>query len=267
MNEVELPSLPLRTLPPHRTLRARFERWEQVPEQALSGVEYLILPIAQADRVPREWREKTLLELPRVMFGALEEDTARRIAATQDAGFAGYEVSNIAHLRLCRGLPMTGGFGLNVTNNLAAQYYADLGLRSVLILPEVKDSDISTIAPTRDGKPVPTGVITYGHMPLMVTRACPLQNIHDCAHCDKTGLLTDRKAKKFPVRCGLGVRTIYNPVPIYMGDKPGALTVDYGVAYFTLESREEAAAILDSIRQHAPFEGEFTRGLYFKGTN
>ena len=250
VNEVELPPLPLRTLPPHRTLRARFERWEQVPEQALSGVEYLILPIAQADRVPREWREKTLLELPRVMFGALEEDTARRIAATQDAGFAGYEVSNIAHLRLCRGLPMAGGFGLNVTNNLAAQYYADLGLRSVLILPEVKDSDISTIAPTRGGKPVPTGVITYGHMPLMVTRACPLQNIHDCAHCDKTGLLTDRKAKKFPVRCGLGVRTIYNPVPIYMGDKPGALTVDYGVAYFTLESREEAAAILDSIRQH-----------------
>ena len=267
VHEAEPDALPLRTLPPHRTLRARFEAWDQVPEQALSGVEYLILPIAQADRVPREWREKTLLELPRVMFGALEEDTARRIAATQDAGFAGYEVSNIAHLRLCRGLPMTGGFGLNVTNQMAAQFYADHGLNSVLILPEVKDSDISTIAPTHNGKPVPTGVLVYGHMPLMVTRACPLQNIHDCAHCNKAGELTDRKAKKFPVRCGMGVRTIYNPVPIYMGDKPGALTVDYGVAYFTLESREEAAAILDSIRVHAPFEGEFTRGLYFKGTN
>ena len=110
-------------------------------------------------------------------------------------------------------------------------------------------------------------MLVYGHMPLMVTRACPLQNIHDCAHCDKTGVLTDRKAKKFPVRCGLGVRTIYNPVPIYMGDKPGALTVDYGVAYFTLESREETAKILEMIRTHAPFEGDFTRGLYFKGTN
>ena len=267
VQDVELEPLPQRTLPPHRTLRARFERWDQVPEQALSGVEYLILPIAQADRVPREWRGKTLLELPRVMFGKLEEDTARRVAATQDAGFAGYEVSNIAHLRLCRGLPMSGGFGLNVTNQVAAQFYADNGLGSVLILPETKDSDISTIAPTHAGKPVPTGVLVYGHMPLMVTRACPLQNIHDCAHCDKTGVLTDRKAKKFPVRCGMGVRTIYNPVPIYMGDKPGALTVDYGVAYFTLESREEAAAILDSIRVHAPFEGDFTRGLYFKGTN
>ena len=42
---------------------------------------------------------------------------------------------------------------------------------------------------------------------------------------------------------------------------------DYGVAYFTLETREEAAAILDMIRTHAPFEGDFTRGLYFKGTN
>ena len=265
--EEHVPALPLRTLPPHRTLRARFESWEQVPERALDGIEYLILPIAQADRVPREWRAKTLLELPRVMFGKLEEDTARRIAATQDAGFAGYEVSNIAHLRLCRGLPMSGSFGLNITNQLAAQFYADNGLGSVLILPEVKDSDISTIAPTHNGRPVPTGVLVYGHMPLMVTRACPLQNIHDCAHCDKTGVLTDRKAKKFPVRCGLGVRTIYNPVPIYMGDKPGALTVDYGVAYFTLESREEAAKILEMIRTHAPFEGDFTRGLYFKGTN
>ena len=265
--EEHVPALPLRTLPPHRTLRARFESWEQVPERALDGIEYLILPIAQADRVPREWRAKTLLELPRVMFGRLEEDTARRIAATQDASFAGYEVSNIAHLRLCRGLPMSGSFGLNITNQLAAQFYADNGLGSMLILPEVKDSDISTIAPTHNGRPVPTGVLVYGHMPLMITRACPLQNIHDCAHCDKTGVLTDRKAKKFPVRCGLGVRTIYNPVPIYMGDKPGALTVDYGVAYFTLESREEAAKILEMIRTHAPFEGDFTRGLYFKGTN
>ena len=198
--EEHVAALPQRTLPPRRTLRARFERWEQVPERALDGVEYLILPIAQADRVPREWRAKTLLELPRVMFGALEQDTARRIAATQDAGFAGYEVSNIAHLRLCRGLPMTGGFGLNITNNVAAQFYAEQGLSSLLILPEVKDSDIASIAPTRNGKPVPTGVMIYGHMPLMLTRACPLQNIHDCAHCDKTGVLTDRKAKKFPVR-------------------------------------------------------------------
>ena len=44
-------------------------------------------------------------------------------------------------------------------------------------------------------------------------------------------------------------------------DKACALTVDYGVAYFTLETREEVQ-ILDRIRTHALFEGDFTRGLY-----
>ena len=264
---MQLPQPVRRTLPPDRTLRARFERWDQVPTEALAGVDRLILPIGQAGFVPPEWREKTILELPRMMFGALEQDTARRIQQTQDQGFAGYEASNIAHLRLCRGLPLSGGFGLNITNPLAAQFYADQGLDSVLILPEVRDAEIAAIAPEHKGAPVPTGVLIYGHMPLMITRACPLQNVQDCAHCSRAGTLTDRKARKFPVRCGLGVRTIYNPVPIYMGDKPGALAVDYGVAYFTLESRDEAAHILEMIRTHAPFEGEFTRGLYFKGTN
>ncbi len=263
----ELPPLPHHEGSTHIALRARFESWDQVPEENLNGIEYLILPIAQADHVPHEWRSRTILELPRVMFGTLEKDTARRIEATQDAGFAGYEASNIAHLRLCRGLPMSGGFGLNITNNVSAQFYADHGLNAMLVLPEVKDSDICTIAPTCNGRPVPTGIMLYGHMPLMLTRACPLQNVRDCAHCNKQGILTDRKAKKFPVRCGLGVRTIYNPVPIYMGDKPGALAVDYGVAYFTIESKEQASDILEKIRVHAPFDDDFTRGLYFKGTN
>jgi len=224
-------------------LRARFANWTQVPvsseyKDALDGVEYLILPIAEAEQVPAEWRAKTILELPRAMFGALEADTARRIEATRGQGFAGYEANNIAHLRMAKGLPLFGGIGLNLTNDLAAQFYAEQGLQGLLILPEVKDSEIATIAPydPRKGRAVPTGALIYGNMPLMLTRACPLQNVRDCAHCNKRGELTDRKAKKFPVRCGLGVRTIYNPVPIYMGDKPNALAVDYGVTYFTLES-------------------------------
>ena len=260
-------SWPRREVPARKGLRARFERWDQVPADALNGVERLILPIGQAENVPAEWREKTILELPRAMFGALEADTIRRVEATRDGGFAGYEANNIAHLRICRGLPLSGGLGLNLTNPLAAQYYADLGLNALLLLPEVKDSEMESIAPAHEGRPVPTGALIYGHMPLMLTRACPLQNVRDCAHCGKEGVLTDRKARKFPVRCGLGVRTIYNPVPLYMGDKPGALAVDYGVAYFTLESREEAARVLELIRRGAPWPEEFTRGLYFKGTN
>ena len=266
---VTLPALTRRTWPPKPQLWARFETWDQVPRQALEaqGPARLMLPIAEAAKVPENLRSKVILELPRAMFGAMEADTVRRVAQVKEQGFGGFEANNIAHLRICRGLPLTGGIGLNVTNPLAAQVYADWGLSALLVLPEVKDSEMVFIAPGRNGQPVPTGALIYGHMPLMLTRACPLQNVHDCAHCQREGVLTDRKAKKFPVRCKGGVRTIYNPVPLYMGDKPGVLPVDYGVAYFTTESREEAGQILDQIVRAEPFEGDFTRGLYFKGTN
>ena len=267
VQEYHLPALPPRKDLPARGLKARFAKWEQVPVDALTGVEQLILPIAQADKIPEAWRKRTILELPRAMFGRLEEDTAKRIAATKKQGFAGYEANNIAHVHMTKGLPVWGGLGLNVTNPLSAQEYADLGLDHILLLPEVKDTDMLNIAPMRGVRSIPTGVIVYGHLPLMLTRACPLQNVTDCAHCDGTGTLTDRKARKFPVRCGLGVRTIYNPVAMYMGDKPDALAVDYGVAYFTDESPERAAQVLRLIQRKAPYDDEFTRGLYFKGTN
>ena len=266
---VTLPALTRRTWPPKPQLWARFETWDQVPREALGpqGPARLMLPIAEAAKVPEDLRSKVILELPRAMFGAMEEDTIRRVGQVREQGFAGFEANNIAHLRICQGLPVTGGIGLNITNPLAAQVYADWGLSALLVLPEVKDSEMMFIAPAHNGRPVPTGALIYGHMPLMLTRACPLQNVHDCAHCQREGVLTDRKAKKFPVRCKGGVRTIYNPVPLYMGDKPGALPVDYGVAYFTTESREEAGRVLDQIVRAQPFEDEFTRGLYFKGTN
>ncbi|MBQ7860090.1 MAG: U32 family peptidase [Faecalibacterium sp.] len=249
-------------MPAAKPLRARFADWQQVPEEAIAGLEYLILPIEQADAVPPHYRAKTILELPRVMFGRLEEDTVRRIAVTAQQGFAGYEANNIGHFQLLQGLPVFGGLGLNLTNPLAAQEYAALGAKGLLLLPEVKDSDMPCIAPVGTA----TGAMVYGHMPLMLTRACPLHNLHTCARCEKQGELTDRKAKKFPVRCGQGVRTIYNPIPIYMGDKPAALAVDWEYAHFSIETKQQAAEILALLKQHAPFEGDFTRGLYFKGT-
>ena len=252
-----------RTVPVHPGLRARFERWGQVPPEWAEKLGGITLPIAQAGEVPAALRHKITLELPRVMFGVLEADTRRRMEEADGQGFAAFEAGNLAHIELGRGLntPMTGGFGLNITNHLAARQYAALGLKSVVILPEVTAADMAYIAPG-----VPSGAMIYGHMPLMITRACPLHNRHTCQSCNGRGTLTDRKNKVFQVRCGLGVRTIYNPVPIYMGDKPGALPVDFGLAYFTLENPQRAAQVLEMIANRAPFDREFTRGLYFKGT-
>ena len=244
-------------------LRVRFAYWEQCPKGWADKLDCIILPITEADKVPEALRGKVILELPRVMFAGLEEQTRARMLAVKDAGFMGVEGSNVAHVRLAGecGLPLFGGFGWNVTNHISAKRYAELGARSVTLLPEVLAEDMAFIAPG-----VPTGALVYGHMPLMVTRACPLHNRHTCQSCPRRGTLTDRKGRVFQVRCGHGVRTIYNPVPIYMGDKPGSLPVDFGVVYFTVEDPRRTQKVLELMEVRAPFDGEFTRGLYFKGT-
>ena len=175
----------------------------------------------------------------------------------------GYMAHNIAHLKLAQGLPVYGGFGLNITNPLSADCYTRMGLKGLTVLPEVEVTQMQTIEPG-----IPTAALVYGHMPLMITRACPLQNVTDCDHCKaKGGILTDRMKRNFRVTCGLGVRTIYNPVPLYMGDKPKALPVDVGTAWFTTENAQRVAQVLQLLKRGNAFDGEFTRGLYFKGTN
>ena len=248
--------------PATKPLYARFVAWAQVPEDVFDFAEQIVLPLNEWKNVPEEQRGRVVLELPRVMFGKLENAVAQTIEATRSLGFAGYEANNLAHVRLAAGLPLSGGIGLNLTNPLAARQYAQLGVTRLLILPEVKIEDMECIAPDSAA----TGAMVYGHMPLMLTRACPLHNLHGCDGCTGKGELTDRKAKKFPVRCGLGVRTIYNPIPIYMGDKTEQLPVDWVYAHFTTESRRRCGEVLRLLQRSAAFDGEFTRGLYYKGT-
>ena len=70
---------------PVLSLAARFANAAQCPAEAAEKLQYLIFPIAEAESIPEAWRGKTLLELPRVMFGRLEQKTAARLDALQDA--------------------------------------------------------------------------------------------------------------------------------------------------------------------------------------
>ena len=68
--------------------------------------------------------------------------------------------------------------GLNITNPMSAARYAELGLEGMLLHPETAVNAMQAVAPMRDGKPLPTAALCYGHIPLMLTRACPLRNVH-----------------------------------------------------------------------------------------
>ena len=164
---------------------------------------------------------------------------------------------------------MFGGLGLNVTNPMSAAEYVCLGACGLLVQPETALTAMRAVAPRqKDGTPVPTAALCYGHLPLMLTRACPLRNVRtSCAGCTHKGKLRDRKGRDFPVRCSApgsaGMRTVFNPVPLYMGDRLTEMPVDLAVAAFTLEPADRVEEVLTRLFHQQPFDGEFTRGLYY----
>ena len=258
----EMPVYPAHSVGHIPELAARFARAAQCPAESVEKLQWLVFPIAEADSIPAEWRGKTLLELPRVMFGKLEAQTAACLAALKDAGFAGAVVNNPAQLRYTDGWTLYGGLGLNITNPMSAARYTSLGLQGMLLQPETALIAMQAVAPG-----VPTAALCYGHLPLMLTRACPLRNVHDCASCRGGGTLRDRKGRDFTVTCsapgGAGIRTVYNPVPLYMGDRLREMPVDTAVAAFTTETPQRTAQILAELFAAQPFDSEFTRGLYY----
>ena len=111
-------------------LAARFERAGQLaalPETLTGRLAWLAVPVGEAAQVPAALRPRTLLELPRVQFGANEEKAAAALAACEGSGFAGVVLNNLAQFRFATSLPRYGGLGLNVTNPLAADEYRRLG--------------------------------------------------------------------------------------------------------------------------------------------
>ena len=256
-----LPAFPLHPVG-QPAVMARFATIEQIPAHLVNRLSRMAMPLAEAQRLPAAWRARTMLELPRITFGALEAQTAGALAACEGQGWAGVILNNLAQMRFTTTLPRFGGMGLNITNPLAAQQYAEQGLGGLLVHPETPLASMRCIEPG-----IPTAALCYGHMPLMLTRACPLKNVRDCTHCQGAGSLRDRKGRDFPVRCSspgsAGIRTVFNPVPLYMGDRLAEMPVDCAVAAFTLETPARVAQILELLLARQGFDGEFTRGLYY----
>lgn len=103
----------------------------------------------------------------------------------------------------------------------------------------------------------------------MLTRACPLRNVRtSCAGCTHKGKLRDRKGRDFPVRCSApgsaGMRTVFNPVPLYMGDRLTEMPVDLAVAAFTLEPADRVEEVLTHLSISSPLTASLQEGYIIR---
>lgn len=241
-------------------LWARFAR----PEQAGGEGDWarVILPVERIG--PRELQRfgaRLTGELPALVWPEDEEDLARRLEALWDAGLRDLLTENLYGLRLGRRLGFTvrGGGGLNVLNTRALEEYQALGLASVTASWELAMARIKALGGT-----IPLGAVVYGRLPLMRFRACPVRAAMGCNRCRGRGELTDRRGVVFPVECsGKKYSTLLNSVPVHLAQK-NLRGLDFGILYFTRESREECLRVTEDYRLGRGGAGEHTGGLYYR---
>lgn len=229
-----------------------------------SQCETAYLPLdecARADFRADRYRSKIYAQLPRMLFGCTDRVRSLMKSATEN-GVEGFLVGGLDGLALARefNVDIHASIGANTYNGLAADVLCELQVTHVVLSAELTTRQIEKL-PSKIKK----SAFAYGRLPLMITRACPNANVGGCSAC-KEKTLTDRMGVKFPLVCGYGFTEILNSRPVYMGDRLGELKCDYVFLNFTDESRDEIQKILDSYKNALPAEGEFTRGLLYRGS-
>ncbi len=243
---------------------ARFSDVSQIPE-GLDGIKKIIVPLSSAENKLEALVKsgiEVIAEVPRGIFGS-DEKIAGLLSKARSAGVEACSVGTLDGLRLAKdaGMKIHAGFGMNIFNSYSLEYLAGQGVDEALVSIELTLKQAASL-----GGCLPRGLIAYGRIPLMLTRNCPAKNGTSCAECKAGSVLTDRMNISFPLSCSSGCTEVLNSRPIYMADRLGEIrNMDFITLYFTNEDKAECRRIIECYQKGTAPQGEFTRGLYYRG--
>ncbi len=245
------------------TTRVRLESFSQYTTN-FNNSEFIILPIdeilkneAEATKINR----RIIAELPELIYPDDEVKIQEKLGLLRDMGITHGSTGNVGGIRLLQEADFTihGAHGLNITNTNALDFYKFQGLRDTVISFELSEKNIKSL-----GNDLPRGIYVYGHLPLMLMRACPQKSDAGCGKCSGKTYLTDRKGIKFPLLCrDKKYSVLHNSVPLYIGDKKFS-SVDFLVLYFTTEAPDECAQIYEAFCNNDNISGAKTNGLFYR---
>ena len=214
-------------------------------------------------------RVRVAAVLPRIVHDGQMQKLRDDLRTVRRWGIREALVGNLGLMLPVReaGLEVRGDFGLNIYNSLSMLSLQELEMKSAMLsfemtLPQVRDIS----------KPLPTELLAYGRLPLMVTENCLIRGkTGECAcHLGSTKLV-DKTGAEFPViRDGASCRSVLlNGKKLNWLDRQKDLS-KLGLwavrLYFTTENLQEVDRVLQSCVVPIPFDpGACTRGLYLRG--
>lgn len=202
-------------------------------------------------------------EIPRALFSR-EKKAIERLKMVKELGVCDVLCNNLGAVYIAKelGLTVHGGFGLNFVNTLDLQWAEDMGFSDTELSFELKLEQIEAL-----GGNIPRGIISYGYLPLMLTRNCPNKSKNiSCKICKNQGKMTDRMNKSFIFYCdGCGVEILNSAVLDVRNYSQNLLATDFEVFRFSVEnSVENVEKLADFIRNNLKKQTK-THGLYLRG--
>lgn len=149
-------------------------------------------------------------------------------------------------------------------NRTAAQFLKKLGIERITLPAELNYRELSAL----DTKGTELNV--YGYQALMQSAQCVTKNTKGCTGKPELLHLRDRKRAEFPVlnRCNICCNTIYNSVPLQLGDcrdEIEKLQAAYVRVTFTIESAQETRRVLQQYTESL-FGSRMKTGTDLEGT-
>ena len=250
--------------PSMRTTRARIPKTKI--GKGFRACEIVFVPLFSDTR---EWERLQQegyplgVEIPRGMFGR-EEQIERQLRRAGEAGVTHALCQNIGAVYVAKqlGFVLHGGFGLNLCNTYDLLWAEETGLADTELSLELTFERIDRL-----GGSIGRGIVSYGYLPLMLCRNCPAKSIGlDCKTCKNNSKMTDRKGKRFLLRCDGNSTEVLNCVPLYIAEKEiSKLSTSFRVLRFTVENYVENVENAWEINDFSMLKDNFTRGLYKRG--
>ena len=243
-----------------QTLRAEITNEQQL-KQALQhpAFQYIYAPHQLLN--PSTPNKERIIIVPPVLLTDCEQYIGERFKELHETGFSHALAHTVDHILLIKAANLTlhGGSRLNITNSVSAEFFTEQGFADIILSPELTAKRINVLKTA-----VPKGVISYGKLPLMVTRRCPINDGKPCNNGKQCGRnITDRRGKTIIPICSNTVELL-NPDTLNIADKLSDFpTADFFLLKFTVE--KDIIAITEKFRKGEKPTGDFTRGLYYRG--
>ena len=202
-------------------------------------------------------------EIPRGMF-SMDKRIEKALETLKAIGIRHIFASNIGAVYLGRnhGFIVHGGFGLNITNTYALNFFKEQGLEDAELSVELSKERINSI-----GGDIDRGIMVYGKIPLMLTRNCPGKSAGiDCKTCKGTLKIRDRKKEDFEVFCDGTSCEILNCKILTLIDKLSTMfSTDVKYYRFYVDNYVETVENLEEFKENAMLTERKTNGLYLRG--